>query len=86
MQEEKKRIEFLRFDKEDSKLIDINKYLSDIRKLLNLSQLETFCYLEGNKTAEYGIEEELITKLREIVKEKKVYLKIKYMLNKKMLM
>ena len=83
MQEEKKRIEFLRFDKEDSKLIDINKYLSDIRKLLNLSQLETFCYLEGNKTAEYGIEEELITKLREIVKEKKVYLKIKVYVKQK---
>lgn len=74
MQEDKKKIDFIRYDIKTNKKIDINKTLADIRHILNLNEAENFVYIEGNTTCEYTLDEEITTKLKEIIRENKVYL------------
>ena len=55
-------------------MVDINKTLADIRHIINLNEAEIFVYIEGNTACEYSLDEEITTKLKEIIKEDKVYL------------
>ena len=83
MTEERKKIKFIRYDKTDSKNIDTNKKLSDIRVSLKLSEGEFFIYFEDNKEVEYTLDEEINTKLKEIIKGDNVYLNKKIPIKQK---
>ena len=68
------KIEFFMFDKKRKKEVDVDKTLNEIRGDLNLSENDYFICFEQNQIIEYSKDEEFNTKLKVIVKDKKVYI------------
>ena len=68
------KIEFFMYDKKKKKEVNIEKNLNEIRAELNLSDNDNFVCFEQNQKIEYQKDEEYNTKLKVIVKDKKVYI------------
>ena len=68
------KIEFFMFDKKRKKEVDVDKTLNEIRGDLNLTENDYFICFEQNQIIEYSKDEEFNTKLKVIVKDKKVYI------------
>ena len=68
------KIEFFMYDKKRKKKVDVDKTLNEIRKELNLSENDYFICFEQNQIIEYSKDGEFNTKLKVIVKDKKVYI------------
>ena len=68
------KLEFFTYEKKRKKEIDVDKTLNEIRAELNLTENDYFICFEQNQIIEYSKDEEYNTKLKEIVKEKKVYI------------
>ena len=71
---EEVKIEFFTFEKKRKKEFDIDKTLNEIRAELNLEENDNFICFEQNQIIEYTKDDEYNTKLKVIVKDKKVYI------------
>ena len=68
------KIVFYTYENQRKKEFDIDKNLNEIRAELNLGEHDFFICFEQNQLIEYAKEEEYNTKLKEIVRDKKVYI------------
>mgnify|MGYP002869740291 CR=1 FL=1 len=68
------KIVFYMYENQRKKEFDIDKNLNEIRAELNLGEHDFFICFEQNQLIEYAKEEEYNTKLKEIVRDKKVYI------------
>ena len=68
------KIVFYTYENQRKKEFDIDKNLNEIRAELNLGEHDFFICFEQNQLIEYAKEEEYNTKLKEIVRDKKVFI------------